>query len=806
MTPRHTPREGQSWSPRPSNVPETQFLTHYSSGPERWTCEPEGFAGHPPVHRLYIHKEDGFLLSHPADAAYRAILAPTDPVKMLLRHRALVERLRTAIGSRLFFEKHLMPVMAGWGAMVQSLPRDERGLWSGADGLFEAGLMFAIGSLSAIDARVIGTTMAPQARDEWTARDERGLWSGADGLFEAGLMFAIGSLSAIDARVIGTTMAPQARDEWTARLRVAAAIAGVMSDSRKLAQLKLEAGTENPANGIFDVICQFNPSEETALQFAVTHIGRVMRLTRYTPKKAAGRLPTVSADILRLVVPTDTLRWLGSTQLDDGETVLTALKAAVTYATGFTDAERMISEAAARGREWATNRRSAEAARREGSCPLMRGFASVFEADLRRRILHGKWRLNDGESPIVYAEDGIYLAWPRTFTEITASAEDNWLFREVPDEPDVAADILASSDMIFRSEAGNPVWMTDDNAPCRRGTWLRVTDSQGFIALARRAADKANEVLPDPLAPIFDKDIRKENVSDEVLQPIFVWKLDLPMSMLPDGAVLIDAVERLNHAKVGQVFTHPQGLFIPETLLPLDWWSSPGDAEGALVATDAPSHPLVAIPRRSYARRVLMMNEGAKVACRFDPASRSLSLEPHVLEGIVISKAYITPVRSYARRVLMMNEGAKVACRFDPASRSLSLEPHVLEGIVISKAYITPVGRWPGSGETVLETPTITDLKPLDLPDVPKKADSDKKKEAVVKDDTTENAKVEAPNKSSSEATGSESQKTVADHKTEPKKNAVETNPEPRHVIETNPFDSEDDESDDDDDTVEEDY
>ena len=69
-----------------------------------------------------------------------------------------------------------------------------------------------------------------------------------------------------------------------------------------------------------------------------------------------------------------------------------------------------------------------------------------------------------------------------------------------------------------------------------------------------------------------------------------------------------------------------------------------------------------------------------------------------------------------------------------------------------------------------------------------------------MKDDTTENAKGEAPNKSSSEATGSESQKTVADHKTEPKKNAVETNPEPRQVIEKNPFDSEDDESDEDDD------
>ncbi len=615
------PNEGQSWYARPSNVPETQFLTHYSAGPERWGCQPETMVDHPPVHRLYLPSDDSYLLSHPADASYRTILAPTDPVKLLLLHRALVERLRTAIGSRRLFERHLMPVIAGWGAMVQSLPRDERGLWSGADGLFEAGLMFAIGALSAIDARVIGTNMAPRARDEWTAR-----------------------------------------------LRVAAAIAGIISDSRKLAQLKLEAGSENPSNGQFDVISQFNPSEETALQFAVKHIGRVMRLTRYTPKKAAGRLPTVSVDILRLVVPVDTLKWLGVTELDDGETVLTALKAAVTYATGYTDAERMISEAVARGREWATNRRSAEAARREGSSPLMRGFASVFEADLRRRVLHGKWRLNDGESPIVWAEDGIYLAWPRTFTEITASAEDNWLFRDVPDEPNVAADILASADMIFRSEAGHPVWMTDDQAPCHRGAWLRVTDSQGFIALARRAADKAGEILPQPLAPIFDKDLRKENESKAALKPIFLWRLHLPGTMVDDARPLFDAVERINKAKVGQVFTHPEGLFVPEILLPSGWWMAPGDAEPALVTVEAPMHPLVVVPRRSYARKVLMMNEGAKIACQFDLASRKLSLEPHVLEGIVISHA-----------------------------------------------YLTPIGRWPGSGETELPIPSITDLQALDL-------------------------------------------------------------------------------------------
>lgn len=212
--------------------------------------------------------------------------------------------------------------------------------------------------------------------------------------------------------------------------------------------------------------------------------------------------------------------------------------------------------------------------------------------------------------------------------------------------------------------------MTDDQAPCRRGAWLRVTDSQGFIALARRAADKVGEILPQPLAPIFDKDLRKENESKAALKPIFLWRLHLPALMVDDARPLFDAVERINKAKVGQVFTHPEGLFVPEILLPSGWWLSPGDAEPALVTVEAPMHPLVVVPRRSYARKVLMMNEGAKIACQFDPASRQLSLEPHVLEGIVISHA-----------------------------------------------YLKPIGRWPGSGETELPIPTITDLKALDLDD-----------------------------------------------------------------------------------------
>ena len=46
-------------------------------------------------------------------------------------------------------------------------------------------------------------------------------------------MFARGAINAVDARVIGPELAPGIRDDWTLRLRIAAALAGLMSDSRK---------------------------------------------------------------------------------------------------------------------------------------------------------------------------------------------------------------------------------------------------------------------------------------------------------------------------------------------------------------------------------------------------------------------------------------------------------------------------------------------------------------------------------------------------------------------------------------------
>lgn len=583
---------------------ETEFLTRATAGPEQWRSMSSDRSADslPRIVPLSDTDPNDFMLSHPADGRLRAILAPEDPVKMLLRHRSSVEQLRMAVGSRKLFEAHLMPAMAGWAAMVQGLPRDERGLWSGADGMFEAGLMFARGAINAVDARVIGPELPPGIRDDWTLR-----------------------------------------------LRIAAALAGLMSDSRKLATLKLDAGGEDPATGRFTMTSRFNPSEETALSFCVHEIGRVMRLERHTAKEAAGRLPTLTSDVLRLVVPHDTLVWLGSVERSDGETVLTALKAAVTYAAGQTEAERVIAEAAARGREWAINRRSAQAARREGKSPLLRGFAAVYRAEFCQRLYDGFWKLNRGDSPVVWADDGLALRWPSGFTDIAASADEQWLFRDVPDEPDVAAEILVADGFAMANDAGNPLWLTGPEAPCGEGEWLRLVDCDMLVANARRAADAHDESLPMRFPALFDK--RPAHSFEPGLEQGATvthqaWALSIPCELedSPKVKALQKAVDAINGHHDALIFVHPEGVFIPETLLPEGWIDDPEEAGAMLRVKALPFVEGVRHLRASPIRRVRMTGEAAVRAVKYDPGLKGVQKGPVELTGVVINRHSIRPV------------------------------------------------------------------------------------------------------------------------------------------------------------------
>ena len=80
---------------------ETRYLTRASAGPEQWQSAVSGYASDPmrrPV-PLSDTDPDDCLVAHPADGRLRTILAPEDPVRMLLRHRAAVEQLRMAFES-----------------------------------------------------------------------------------------------------------------------------------------------------------------------------------------------------------------------------------------------------------------------------------------------------------------------------------------------------------------------------------------------------------------------------------------------------------------------------------------------------------------------------------------------------------------------------------------------------------------------------------------------------------------------------------------------------------------------------------
>ena len=105
----------------------------------------------------------------------------------------------------------------------------------------------------------------------------------------------------------------------------------------------------------------------------------------------------------------------------------------------------------------------------------------------------------------MWADDGLALRWPEGFTAIAATADDKCLFRDVPDEPDVAAEILIADGFAMADEACNPLWLTDSDCMAGEGAWLRLTDCDMLVANARRAADAAGESLPMRFPALFEK-------------------------------------------------------------------------------------------------------------------------------------------------------------------------------------------------------------------------------------------------------------------------------------------------------------
>ena len=562
------------------------------------------------------------IVSHTADREKRAVLAPVDPVQLLLRHRGEINRLRTAVGSRQLFEEHVLPMLFAWGAVVQSVPRDARGLWSGTDGFFEAGLQFARGALNAVDARVLEPAMAPTKRARWTDR-----------------------------------------------IRVAVVAAGLMSDSERLAGLRLEAGTIEPETDVFQPIETHAVGEETGLAFGLRHAGRWFRITRYTSADRASRLPTLGLDLLRLVVQSETLLWLGDFERTSGETVLSALKSAVVFGTGKTETERLLADSVARGREWAVNRRAWLAAQREGKTPLLEGFGEVFRLALLTRIERHHWVFNAENSPLVWAEDGLFLRWPEGFVDTIESAGEGSVFREVPDEPDVAAQILLTSGVIEPDPTGEAVWWSDSPEVLPRGgghssvmrtadeeggpmrtAWVKLTNEAKIVNLAKREALRRGEILPHRKPPLMIRPLSRLPEEWEVVPGKFTWRLALPESdsVSASRATLERAVTRINERVDSPLLGSVRGLFVPEILLDEGFrWDSP-DLDGVFVLQRQSPGSAMPGARVSAIHRVRFRGTDALRLADLTPERKPDQDGNLLLEGVLIHPLFVRPFEVWA--------------------------------------------------------------------------------------------------------------------------------------------------------------
>ncbi len=597
--------------------PETRFLSAVSPTDPLWRSEVGERLPESPNRLLLTDIYRDPIVAHTADRENRAVLAPVDPVELLLRHRGEVDRLRTALGSRQLFEEHVLPMLFAWGAVVQSLPRDARGLWSGADGFFEAGLQFARGALNAVDARVLEPAMAPTKRARWTDR-----------------------------------------------IRVAAVAAGLMSDSERLAGLRLEAGTIEPETDAFQAIETHAVGEETALAFGLRHAGRWFRMTRHTPADRAGRLPTLGLDLLRLVVQTETLLWLGDFERASGETVLSALKSALVFGTGKTETERLLADSVARGREWAVNRRAWLAAQREGRSPLLEGFGEVFRLALLTRIERHHWVFNTDNSPLIWAEDGLFLRWPEGFVDTIESAGEGSVFREVPDEPDVAAQILMASGVIEPDSTGEAVWWSDSPEALQRGgasssvmrtadeegapmrtSWVKLTNEAKIVNLAKQEAMRRGESLPHRKPPLMLRPLARIPDEWEVVPGRFAWRLSLPKTQTVTGsrAILERAVARINLRVDAALLGSVRGLFVPELLLDDSFqWDSP-DLRGVFVLQRHTPGSVMPGARVSPVHRVRFRGHDAVRLADLTPERKPDCDGNLLLEGVLIHPFFVRP-------------------------------------------------------------------------------------------------------------------------------------------------------------------
>lgn len=439
-------------------------------------------------------------------------------------------------------------------------------------------------------------------------------------------------------------MAPIDRARWTERIRVAAAIAGLLADVPLLCETRLRAGTVCAETGRFHALETFSPCEETALEFAVRHAGRALELSRSGALGRPAGLPAAALDVLRLTVPEATLRWLGSVRRQSGETVLSALKCALAYRAGETDAERAVAQAAALGCRRAADRRARLAAMREGKSPVLAGLSSQIEYEISCRLYGGEWLPWKDASPLARAEDGWALRWPEGYALLAGSESAE--SAEMPDDALEVLGALAAGGLLLLHPDGDPLW----HAVSKRGrpkeeSFVRFRSRTQFDSVMRRGAALLGEPVPPPAPPLFDKILRRrQRVSGGGLsQGLYAW---LPgfVSDTPAKSALAGAVQSLSRSLSAADFALPQGLFVPEALLPEGFLVSAAPAlKDILLPRRLGASPLVRLPRLTYLRRAVLTGRSPQPV----PWASAEEGGRRIYEGVLVRAACVRPIERW---------------------------------------------------------------------------------------------------------------------------------------------------------------
>lgn len=104
------------------------------------------------------------------------------------------------------------------------------------------------------------------------------------------------------------------------------------------------------------------------------------------------------------------------------------------------------------------------------------------------------------------------------------------------------------------------------------------------------------------------------------------------------------AVDAINGHHDALIFVHPEGVFIPETILPEGWIDDPEEAGAMLRVKAFPYVEGVRHLRASPIRRVRMKGEAAVRAVKYDPGLKGVKNGPVELTGVVINRHSIRPV------------------------------------------------------------------------------------------------------------------------------------------------------------------